>query len=51
MLLITDDKDLAQKLTHPSHGIKKYYEALVSQPPADKGICQLLKWIEDGVNF
>jgi 16S rRNA U516 pseudouridylate synthase RsuA-like enzyme len=30
MIMVTDDGDIAQKLTHPSYGIRKHYEVKVS---------------------
>jgi 23S rRNA pseudouridine2605 synthase len=32
LLLLTNDGDLAQKLTHPSHGIEKEYEVTLDKP-------------------
>jgi 23S rRNA pseudouridine2605 synthase len=32
VLLLTNDGDLAQKLTHPSYGIKKIYEVTLDKP-------------------
>ena len=32
LLLLTNDGDLAQKLTHPSHKIEKEYEVLLDRP-------------------
>ncbi len=32
LLLLTNDGDLAQKLTHPSHEIEKDYEVLIDKP-------------------
>jgi pseudouridine synthase len=51
MIIVTDDGDIAQKLTHPSYGIKKHYEVMVSQPPSDKVIRQLTNGIEDDGEF
>jgi 23S rRNA pseudouridine2605 synthase len=51
MIIVTDDGDIAQKLTHPSYGIKKHYEVLVSQSPSDKVIHQLVKGIENNGEF
>jgi 23S rRNA pseudouridine2605 synthase len=51
MVIVTDDGDIAQKLTHPSYGIKKHYEVMVSQPPSDKVIRQLINGIEDDGEF
>jgi pseudouridine synthase len=51
MVIITDDGDIAQKLTHPSYGIKKHYEVMVSQSPSDKVMRQLVNGIEDDREF
>lgn len=32
LLLLTNDGDLAQKLTHPKHGVKKIYHVTLSKP-------------------
>jgi 23S rRNA pseudouridine2605 synthase len=51
MIVVTDDGDIAQKLTRPSYGIRKHYEVMISQPPSDRVIRQLLKGIEDDGEF
>jgi 23S rRNA pseudouridine2605 synthase len=50
LVLMTNDGDLAQKLTHPSHGHEKEYRVLVARRPDDE---QLKTWrrgvvLEDG---
>jgi len=47
LLLFTNDGDLAKKLTHPKHGIKKIYQVTLHKnvAPAD------LKKLEKGVNL
>jgi 23S rRNA pseudouridine2605 synthase len=50
LILMTNDGDLAQKLTHPSHGHEKEYRVLVGRHPDDE---QLATWrrgvvLEDG---
>ena len=50
LILMTNDGDLAQKLTHPSQGHQKEYRVLVARHPDDK---QLATWrrgvvLEDG---
>ncbi len=40
-LLLTNDGELAQKIQHPSHGVKKTYEALVAGRPSPGTIAQL----------
>ncbi len=41
LLLLTNDGDLAARLTHPRHGIERTYEALVAGMPDDRAIAQL----------
>lgn len=50
VLLLTNDGDLAQKLSHPSYEVKKIYEVRLDRPLAKKDFDQLLKGItlEDG---
>ncbi|MDR1432724.1 MAG: rRNA pseudouridine synthase [Puniceicoccales bacterium] len=51
MIILTDCGDFAQKLTHPSFGIKKHYEALLSRP-LPLGIGRLMvNGIEDSGEF
>ncbi len=38
LVLLTNDGDLAQKLTHPSYQVKKTYEVLVDRQPTTKAI-------------
>lgn len=50
LILMTNDGDLAQKLTHPSHGHKKVYKVLLARKPDQE---QLNTWrrgvvLEDG---
>lgn len=47
LILLTNDGDLAKKLTHPSHRVKKFYEVTLDKPlvPAD------LQRIRDGVEL
>jgi 23S rRNA pseudouridine2605 synthase len=50
LILMTDDGDLANKLTHPRYGHEKVYRVLVARPPDEK---QLSAWrrgivLEDG---
>lgn len=47
VLLLTDDGDLTQLLTHPSHGVEKVYQARVSGPfPLD-----VVRRLERGVQL
>jgi 23S rRNA pseudouridine2605 synthase len=38
LLLLTDDGELTQRLTHPSYEIEKEYRALLDQPPTSDAI-------------
>lgn len=51
VLLLTNDGDLAQKLTHPSNEIKKVYAATLDKPLARNHFDEILKGVplEDGV--
>jgi 23S rRNA pseudouridine2605 synthase len=50
VLLLTNDGELAQQLTHPSFEVKKIYEAILDKPVASKDLEQLLSGLqlEDG---
>ncbi len=50
VLLLTNDGELAQKLTHPSHQIKKVYAVTLNKPLDKKDFDQILKGVnlEDG---
>lgn len=50
VLLLTNDGDLSQKLTHPSHEVKKIYQVTLDKPLDKKDFDQILKGItlEDG---
>lgn len=50
VLLLTNDGDLAQKLSHPSYEVRKIYEVTLDKPLAKKDFDQLLQGItlEDG---
>jgi 23S rRNA pseudouridine2605 synthase len=45
LLLLTNDGDLAARLTHPRHGIDRTYEAHVAGMPDDEAIDRLRKGI------
>ncbi len=51
LLLMTNDGDLAHKLTHPSHHVKKTYHATVERVPHGNALEKLQKGIklEDGM--
>ena len=50
VLLLTNDGELSQKLTHPSHEVKKVYHVTLNRPLEKKDFDQVLKGInlEDG---
>ena len=50
VLLLTNDGDLAQKLTHPSYGIKKIYEVTLDKPVTKADLEKIASGIdlEDG---
>jgi 23S rRNA pseudouridine2605 synthase len=50
VLLLTNDGELSQKLTHPSHEVKKVYHITLNRPLDKKDFDQILKGItlEDG---
>ena len=51
LLLFTNDGELAKKLTHPSHKIKKIYQVTLERPIATADFDAILKGVplEDGV--
>jgi 23S rRNA pseudouridine2605 synthase len=50
VLLLTNDGELSQKLTHPSHEVKKIYHVTLNRPLEKKDFDQVLKGVvlEDG---
>jgi len=50
VLLLTNDGELSQKLTHPSHEVKKVYHVTLNRPLDKKDFDQVLKGValEDG---
>ena len=50
VLLLTNDGELAQKLTHPSHEVRKIYAITLNKPLEKKDFDQILKGVvlEDG---
>ncbi len=50
LLLLTNDGDLAQRLTHPSHQIEKEYEVTINRPFQEDHAAKLLRgfYIEGG---
>lgn len=51
LLLLTNDGDLAKKLAHPSHKVKKVYHAVLDKPLAKVDLEKIRKGVEleDGV--
>ena len=51
LLLLTNDGDLAKKLSHPSHGVKKRYHVVLDKEVSKEHIDQIKKGIEleDGI--
>lgn len=51
LLLFTNDGDLAKKLTHPSHEVKKLYQVDISQPITDEDFFSIQQGLtlEDGM--
>jgi len=41
LLLLTNDGELAERLTHPSHGFSKVYEVTIRGVPSEKGLRRL----------
>ncbi len=48
LLLLTDDGSVANRLAHPSHGIKKTYHAWVAGPDIEEGVKMLRMPLTDG---
>lgn len=50
LLLLTNDGDLAHKLTHPSYGVEKTYEVQVAGQPTQEDLDKLVEgvWLSDG---
>ena len=50
LLLFTNDGDLAKKLTHPSHKVKKIYQVELNKPITNQHFDEILKglMLEDG---
>lgn len=51
LLILTNDGDLAKKLTHPSHKVKKIYHVVVDKPVIPEDLATIKKGItlEDGI--
>jgi 23S rRNA pseudouridine2605 synthase len=50
ILLLTNDGDLANRLTHPRYGVAKTYRAFLRRPPADRELERLARGVrlDDG---
>lgn len=50
LLLLTNDGDLAKKLSHPSHGVSKVYHIVLDKPVAEEHLKMIRKGLvlEDG---
>ncbi len=46
LLLFTNDGELAKKLTHPKHGIKKLYHVILNKPLAQEDYMKIAEGIE-----
>ena len=51
MLIITNDGNFAQMVTHPSNGIRKRYEVIVSRRPTEEILRKTIHGINDGGDF
>lgn len=51
LLLLTNDGDLAQRMTHPSHSVKKIYLVVLDKPLSDKDMEKIAGGVllEDGM--
>jgi 23S rRNA pseudouridine2605 synthase len=51
LLLLTNDGDLAKKLSHPSHKVKKYYHVVLDKDVSEEHLGQIKKGLqlEDGL--
>ncbi len=46
LLLLTNDGDLAKKLTHPSHGVKKRYHVILNKEVSEKHLKAIKKGLK-----
>jgi 23S rRNA pseudouridine2605 synthase len=46
LLLLTNDGELANRLTHPRYGVAKAYRAELKRPPSDTDLRRLAKGVE-----
>ena len=46
LLLLTNDGELANRLTHPRYGVAKAYRAMLRRPPAERDLRRLERGVE-----
>jgi 23S rRNA pseudouridine2605 synthase len=46
LLLLTNDGELANRLTHPRYGVAKAYVARLAHPPSDRDLARLRRGVE-----
>ncbi|HSS32372.1 MAG TPA: pseudouridine synthase [Solirubrobacterales bacterium] len=46
LLLLTNDGELANRLTHPRYGVAKTYRARLGKPPSDRDLERLRRGVE-----
>jgi 23S rRNA pseudouridine2605 synthase len=46
VLLFTNDGDLAKKLTHPKHGVRKLYHVTLDKPISKNDLLKIMQGIE-----
>ena len=46
LILLTNDGDLANRLTHPRYGVERTYRATLRKPPTDAHLARLRKGVE-----
>jgi 23S rRNA pseudouridine2605 synthase len=46
LLLLTNDGELANRLTHPRYGVRKAYRAELRRPPSDADLGRLQRGVE-----
>ncbi|MDZ4658838.1 MAG: pseudouridine synthase [Bythopirellula sp.] len=51
LILVTNDGELANQLTHPRHGVKKYYEVHVAGEPGPDVLSQLRRGVHLAEGF
>ena len=59
LILLTNDGDLAKKLSHPSHEVKKFYQVVLEKEVAEEDLAKILEGLEledgktdvDGVDY